>query len=95
MSTFYIVRTGWNAANQSSRGAKAKPRNRFESRQCVLVAIGEAETPEEAKKQFTGTVYSNQHLTAYSNPRAVAGLTEAIRDFVVVDQEALADAASL
>lgn len=93
--TYYIVRTGWNAANQSSRGSKANPKNRFESRQCVLVAIVEADTPGEAVKQYTGTVYNNQHLTAYSNPRQLKGLTEAIRDYVEADQEAMADAASL
>ncbi len=39
MKKFYIVRHGWNSANQPSRGASARPQNTFESRLDQLVAL--------------------------------------------------------
>lgn len=79
MKTFYIIRSGWNAANQSSMGAKKIPKNRFESNQYNLVAIVEASSEEQACEQFTGTVYNNQILFATSNSRSIKGLTRAIK----------------
>jgi hypothetical protein len=81
MKTYYLVRQGWNAANQSSMGAIRNPRNKFESNLCRLVGIVDAETEEAAVKSFTGTVYNNQSIWATSNPRSVKGLTKAIRDY--------------
>lgn len=79
MKTFYVIRRGWNAANQSSRGSAANPRNAFESRLESLVKVVTADTAEAACESFTGTVYNGQHLYAVSNPRSVKGLTAEIR----------------
>lgn len=81
MTTFYVIRSGWNAANQSSMGAKKSPKNQFESNQYNLVAIVEADSEEKACEQFTGSVYSNQSLFATSNIRSVRGLTRAVENF--------------
>lgn len=79
--TYYVVRTGWNSANQSSRVSKKNPKNRFESNLDNLVLVVDASSPENAKESFLGTVYNNQFLTVYSNHRAVKGLTNAIREY--------------
>lgn len=76
--TWYVIRVGWNAANQSSVGP-ASPRDNFESHRYALVLIAQAETAEQACEKFCGTVYNNQHLFAVSNPRQVRGLTRAIQ----------------
>ena len=81
MRTFYLIRKGWNSANQSSMGRRRKPRTDFESGRYMLVGIVQAESAEAAKAQFTGSVYNGQHLFAETNPRAIAGLTAAIREF--------------
>lgn len=81
MKTFYIVRTGWNAANQSAMRRTANPKNDFESGRCDLVEIIDGESESEVIDRCTATVYNNQYLTAYTNPRSVAGLTQAIRNF--------------
>ena len=80
MKTFYVIRSGWNAANQSSLCRK-NPKNRFESNEWNLVAIVQADSAESACGQFDGIVYNNQFLFAVSSPRKVKGLTEAIRNF--------------
>lgn len=79
--TFYLIRAGWNAANQSGLFRPANPANRFQSGYYQLVGIVEADTPEQACEQFEGTVYNNQHLFAESNPRAIKGLAQAIREY--------------
>ncbi len=81
MKKFYIVRHGWNSANQPSRGASARPQNTFESRLDQLVAVVEADSLESARSAFAGTVYNNQHIWITSNPRAKPGLVDAIRQF--------------
>jgi hypothetical protein len=79
MKTFYVIRSGWNAANQSFWGAVRNPKNRFESRQYKLVGIVEAESEGQAVELADCTCYHNQFVFAVSNPRAVKGLTEEIR----------------
>lgn len=79
--TFYVIRQGWNSANQSSMRSVANPANQFESRQLMLVGIAEAASAEEAIQSVTATCYSNQQIFAVTNPRAIRGLTEAIRNF--------------
>ena len=81
MKTFFVIRNGWNSANQPSAFAKRNPKNQFESKQLELVAIVEATSEEEACNQFTGSVYNNQSLFATSNARSVKGLTKAIESF--------------
>ena len=85
MTTFYVIRNGWNAANQSSTGAKKSPKNQFESNQYNLVAIVEADSEEQACEQFTGSVYNNQSLFATSNLRSIKGLTRAVESFSGVE----------
>lgn len=80
-SIYYVVRQGWNAANQSSAWAKANPKNEFESRRLQLVAIVEAGSEQAACQQFAGSVYANQTLFATRNPRSIRGLTKAIEQF--------------
>ena len=76
--TWYVIRVGWNAANQSSIGP-ANPSDNFESHRYALVLIAQAETADQACEKFGGTVYNNQHLFAVSNPRRVRGLTRTIQ----------------
>lgn len=81
MTTFYLIRSGWNAVNQSSLGAKKSPKNQFESNQYSLVAIVQADSEEKACEQFTGSVCNNQSLFATSNIRSIKGLTKAVENF--------------
>jgi hypothetical protein len=78
MTTYYIIRRGWNGANQSA-GGRSGPRDTFESRLDMLVAIVQAASPEEAVANCTSSVYANQSLSAVSDPRAIKGLTREIR----------------
>lgn len=81
MKTYYVIRSGWNAANQSSRGASAKPKNKFESHLYALVGIVEAESPEAAIKAVNATCYNNQTVFAVTNPRSIAGLTAEVNNW--------------
>jgi hypothetical protein len=82
MKTFFVIRQGWNAANQSSL-CRRNPRNNFESHYYKLVAIVEAvdSASAEAAVLEDVSVYNGQQLFATSNPRAYKGLTDAIRKF--------------
>jgi hypothetical protein len=79
VTTYYLIRRGWNAANQSAIGSRSGPRNTFESGLDMLVAIVDAASPEEAVAKCSASVYANQSLRAVSNPRAIKGLTREIR----------------
>jgi hypothetical protein len=79
MKTFYVIRSGWNAANQSSVGSVRNPKNRFESNQYMLVGIVVAESAESAIEQVGCTCYNGQSVFAETNPRSVAGLTAELR----------------
>ena len=81
MKTYYVIRTGWNAANQSMRSASPNPKNNFESNRYALVLITQADTPEAACAEFTGTVYNGQSLVAVTNKRSVRGLSKAILNY--------------
>ena len=77
--TFFVIRQGWNAANQSSFRSVANPSNSFESQYLRLVGIVEANSAEEAIEKVNPTRYNNQYVFAETNPRGIRGLTEAIR----------------
>ena len=79
MKTFYVIRSGWNSANQSSVGTCRNPQNSFESNQYMLVGIVVAESAEHAIAAADATCYSGQHVFAVTNPRSVAGLTAELR----------------
>ena len=79
MKTFYVIRSGWNAANQSASGTCRNPQNSFESNQYMLVGIVVAESAEHAIEQVGCTSYNGQHVFAVTNPRSVAGLTAELR----------------
>ncbi len=79
MTTYYLVRRGWNAANQPATGSRSGPRDTFESRLDMLVEIVQAASPEEAVAKCSASVYANQSLRAVSDPRAIKGLTREIR----------------
>jgi hypothetical protein len=81
MKTYYVIRTGWNAANQSMRSASPNPKNSFESNRYALVLITQADTPEAACAEFTGAVYNGQSLVAVTNKRSVRGLSKAILNY--------------
>lgn len=81
MKVFYVIRSGWNAANQSSLDAKRNAKNRFESNEFKLVAIVEADDPVEACGRFEGSVYNGQSLFATDNEKSVKGLVKAIRQY--------------
>jgi hypothetical protein len=82
MKTWYVIRRGWNAANQSSRGARANPRDEFESRHLALVAIVEAEDEDAAIRQANVTAYNGQVVFATRNLRSIAGLTREVKQFL-------------
>lgn len=73
--TFYVIRSGWNAANQSALGGCRNPRNKFESRQYKLVGICDADSAESAIAQVGANCYNGQSVFAVTNPRSVKGLT--------------------
>lgn len=79
MKTFYVIRSGWNSANQSSVGACRNPKNQFESHQYALVGTVEAESEQSAIEQVGATCYNGQHVFAVTNPRSVKGLTAEIQ----------------
>lgn len=85
MKTYYVIRSGWNSANQSALGSCRNPRDQFESCQYMLVGIVEAESEEQAIEAVDATCFNNQHVWAETNPRAIKGLTAAIRDFSEVE----------
>jgi hypothetical protein len=82
MATYYIIRRGWNAANQPATGSRSGPRNTFESGLDMLVAIVSAASPEEAVATCSASVYANQSLRAVSNPRSIKGLTRELQKCV-------------
>lgn len=79
MTTYYIIRRGWNAANQSATWSRRAAKDTFESGLDMLVAIVDAASPEEAVAKCSASVYANQSLCAVSNPRSIKGLTREIR----------------
>jgi hypothetical protein len=80
MTTYYIIRRGWNGANQSATGGRRSgPRDTFESRLDMLVEIVQAASPEEAVAKCSASLCANQSLSAVSDPRAIKGLTREIR----------------
>ena len=81
MKTFFVIRSGWNAANQSSMGTARNPTNQFESNQYKLVGIVEAESEEQAVEAVGCTCYNNQSVWAVTNSRSIKGLTAEIRSF--------------
>jgi hypothetical protein len=81
MKQYYVIRHGWNAANQSALCRPASPRNDFESGRMMLVGIVAAESADQAKAQFEGSCYANQVLSCETNPRAIRGLTSAIAKY--------------
>jgi len=81
MQTYYVVRQGWNAANQSSCGRPANPKNNFESGLWKLVGIVQDECADYAIQQVNATCYSGQFFICATHPRQMKGLTEAIRQF--------------
>lgn len=81
MEIFYVIRSGWNAANQSSLGCVRNPANQFESSYYRLVAIVTSDCEESAILKANAHAYNNQNLFAVSNPREIKGLTAEIREF--------------
>lgn len=79
MTTYYLIRRGWNAANQSAAGGRSGSRDTFGSRLDALVEIVQADSPEDAVNMCSASVYANQSIRAVSNPRAIKGLTREIR----------------
>lgn len=79
MTTYYLIRRGWNAANQSATWSRRAAKDTFESRLDMLVEIVQADSPEDAVNMCSASVYANQSLRAVSNPRTVKGLTREIR----------------
>lgn len=79
--TFYVIRYGWNTANQPSAGRPSKPKDQFDSGQYELVAIVQAKSEGDACSQFNGTVYNNQSLFAITNSRSIKGLARAVKEF--------------
>ena len=81
MKTYFVIRSGWNAANQSAMWSWSNPKNKFESNLWCLVAIVQADSEQSAINRANPTVYSGQTVWATTNPRQFRGLTAAIRQF--------------
>jgi hypothetical protein len=81
MRTYYVIRCGWNRANQSSMGRPANPRDQFDSNHYRLVAIVEADSEEAAIESANVTVWNNQSVFATANVRSVKGLAREARQF--------------
>ena len=82
MATYYIIRRGWNAANQSATRSRRAAKDTFESRLDMLVAIVQAASPEEAVAKCSASVYANQSLRAVPSPRSIKGLTRELQNCV-------------
>ena len=76
----YVIRSGWNSANQPSRAAAGNS-NDFETNRLRLVAIVTADSEQEAIQCAQPTCYNGQHVFAVTNSRKVKGLTAAVRRF--------------
>ncbi len=81
MKNYFVIRSGWNAANQSAMWARTNPKNKFEANLWRLVAIVQADSEESAITRANPTCYNGQWLFATTNPRKFKGLTCAIRQF--------------
>lgn len=81
MTTYYVVRRGWNSANQSSVGSARNPKNTFESRLDFYLGTVEAGSEDDAKQKAAElwSCYPNQFFHAYANPRRLAGLLAEVR----------------
>ena len=82
MTTFYVVRSGWNSANQSAAGSSRNSKNQFESNQFCLVGIIDAHDAEAAIAAVGASCYNGQSLFAVTRRTAVKGLTAAVRQFL-------------
>jgi hypothetical protein len=82
---WYVIRRGWNAANQSSAHRPAKPRDNFDSGYYALIAVVDAASEDEATRAFGGMAYHNQYLFAVSSPRMAKGLTRVLAEREVSD----------
>lgn len=81
MKTFYVIRSGWNTANQSAAGSSRNPTNQFESNQYRVVGIIEADHAEAAIAAVGASCYNGQSVFAVTQRNSVKGLTEAVRQF--------------
>lgn len=85
LKTWYVIRCGWNAGNQSSMAACRKPINDFESNRSMLVGIVDAVDSQSAIDIVGASCYNGQHLSAVDSVWKVKGLTQAVRDFRRID----------
>jgi len=85
METFYIIRSGWNSANQSSVGTCRNPKNQFESNQYRVVGIFDADSAESAIAAADASCYNGQSVFAVTRLNSLKGLTQAARDFFNTD----------
>jgi len=83
MKTYYVIRSGWNAANQSAARTKKNPANNFESGVYTLVGVVEADSPAAAIEQVNATCYNNQQVFATDRLRSIQGLTAALASYVL------------
>ena len=81
MGTYYVIRNGFNAANQSAMWMDQNPKNNFESGYSKIVEIIKAESAEQAIEDCRATCYNNQNLWATMTPKKHKGLTAAIRAY--------------
>ena len=79
MNRYYVIRNGFNAANQSAMRAERNPKNDFESGYSEVVEIVYAESAAQAVKECSATCYNGQKLWATMTPKRHKGLTAAIR----------------
>jgi len=81
MATYYVIRDGFNAANQSAMRAEQNPKNNYERGYSKVVEIVDAESAEQAVQECSATCYNGQKLWATDKPGKHRGLTWAIRAY--------------
>ena len=81
VDTYYVIRNGFNAANQSAMWMEQNPKNNFESGYSEIVEIIKAESAEQAVAECSATCYNGQKLWATRTPKKHKGLTAAIRAY--------------
>jgi len=79
MHTYYVIRSGYNAANQPSHARIPCPVNDFESGYLKLVGVVDAASPEAAIDHVNPTCHNKQRVFATTNDYSIDGLRAAVR----------------
>ena len=79
--TYFVVRCGWNSANQPATCYVRRPQNGFQTNRLKLIGIVEADSPEDARSIYSDQCYNNQSLIVTDKPLDIKGLLNEIRSW--------------